>query len=101
MDFEYVYSLDKTDAKARLEALSEYLANRHGILCRWEGDRGKFSGRYLVVKIDGEMTLLEGRIEFSGKDPGMLWRRKATGYMQKKLAMYLDPATPLEELPRT
>ena len=100
MDFEYAHSLGKEDAKARLIALSDYLQNRHGISCAWEGDSGRISGKYMVVRIDGNMKLDEGRVMFTGRDPGMLWRKKATGYIQKKLAIYLDPATPIEELPR-
>jgi len=101
MDFEYSYTLEKDDAKARLEALGDYLTNRHGIHCTWDGDRGSFFGKYMVVKIHCEMTLGEQVIKFTGKDPGLLWRKKATGYMQKKLAMYLDPTTPLDDLPRS
>ncbi len=100
MNFEYVHTLEKTDAKARLEALSEYLENRHGIRCVWDGDNGTIRGKYLVVKIEGDMHIEEDRIRFSGRDPGLLWRKKATNYMQKKLALYLDPKTPIEELPR-
>ena len=100
MDFEYPYNLDIDDALARLHALSDYLENRHGIKCLWDGNRGSISGKYLVVKIVAEMTLAERKILFTGKDPGILWRKKATGYMQKKLGQYLDPDTPLDELPR-
>lgn len=100
MDFEYSHDLGKDDARARLEALGEYLGNRHGIHVNWAGDTGSFNGRYLVVNIQGKLTVHDDRIHVSGKDPGMLWRKKATGYLQKKLATYLNPGTPLESLPR-
>lgn len=100
MDFDYPHELPKDDAKARLEALGDYLGNRHGIRCTWSGDTGSFNGKYMVVRIQGELRLTDDRVQFSGKDPGMLWRKKATNYMQKKLATYLDPTTPLDSLPR-
>jgi hypothetical protein len=100
MQFDYKYDLPKEEAKSRLEILGEYLSNRHGILVTWNGDKAHFSGKYLVVKVDGELTLNEGMVHFNGKDPGMLWRKKAIEYLQGKLAAYLHPGTPIEQLPR-
>ena len=53
--------------------------------------RAKFSGKYLVVKIDGELSIGNGRAQFKGEDPGFLWRNRAKDYIQGKLAKYLDP----------
>jgi hypothetical protein len=100
MDFEYPHGLDKEAARARLEALGDYLGNRHGIKLEWAGDTGSFAGRYLVVNIQGQLTITESKIVVSGKDPGLLWRKKATSYLLKKLSVYLNPGTPLESLPR-
>jgi hypothetical protein len=100
MDFEYPHGLPKDDARQRLEALGEYLGNRHGIHVNWSGDTGSFNGKYLVVNIQGELTLGDGKVLVSGRDPGMLWRRKATSYLQKKLAKYLDAGVPVDALPR-
>ncbi len=84
----------------RLVALCDYLENRHGINITWNGDTASFDGKYLMIRIEGLMTLDDFRLEFKGKDPGRLWRKKAMNYLMKKLTMYLDPETPLEELPR-
>lgn len=100
MDFDYPHSLAREDARQRLEALGEYLQNRHGVQVAIEGDRGRFSGKFMVVKIEGEWMLGEGTIHVTGKDPGILWRKKAADYLRRKLAMYLDPAVPVEDLPR-
>ncbi|WP_428267730.1 polyhydroxyalkanoic acid system family protein [Haliangium sp.] len=100
MDIEYAYDLPLDDARARLEALGEYLTNRHGLRVQWSGDQATVNGKYLVVKIEGEMKLTPGRVRFSGRDPGMLWRKKAKDYLHGKLATYLDPRTPVDELPR-
>ena len=100
MKFEYTHTLSNDDARSRMEALGEYLTNRHGIRVTWDGDRGVFRGKYLVVNIEGEMKFGDGIIHFDGKDPGLLWRKKAVGYLKRKLEMYLAPGTPLDELPR-
>ena len=100
MEIDFPYSLSDTDAKARLEILGQYLANRHGISVTWlEAARAKFAGKYLVVKIDGELTLGNGRARFKGADPGFLWRSRAKDYIQGKLAKYLDPAADAATLP--
>jgi hypothetical protein len=100
MEIDFQYSLSDTDAKSRLEILGQYLGNRHGIKVTWVDDaRAKFSGKYLVVKIDGELTIKNGLAQFRGEDPGFLWRTRAKDYIQGKLAKYLDPATAPAQLP--
>jgi len=100
MEFEYRYSLPRDEARERLEALGDYLGNRHGIRPSWSGDVATIKGKYLVVTIDGQMELADGVVRFTGKDPGMLWRKKAIKYLEGKLQRYLDPKTPLASLPR-
>jgi len=100
MEIDFPYALSEEDAKARLEILGQYLANRHGIKVSWiDATRAKFAGKYLVVKIDGELTLGGGRARFKGEDPGFLWRSRAKDYIQGKLEKYLDPKTAAAELP--
>jgi hypothetical protein len=99
MDFDYPYQLDKEEARARLGRLGQYLQNRHGIAVSWNGDRGHFSGKYLVVHIDGELILDDGVVHVSGKDPGFLWRKRASDYLKRKLASYLDPSVATDQLP--
>ena len=100
MEIDFPYSLSDPDARARLEILGTYLANRHGIKVTWLDDgRARFSGKYLVVKIDGELTLGSGHAQFKGEDPGFLWRNRAKDYIQGKLAKYLDPTANPAQLP--
>ena len=88
------------DARGRLEILGQYLANKHGIQVTWvDPAKAKFSGKYLVVRIDGELTLGGGRAKFRGEDPGFLWRGRAKDYIQRKLATYLDPKAAPDQLP--
>ena len=101
MRIDYTHPLSRDDVRARLRALSEYLLNRHGIEIQWaDEDNAYFKGKYMVVKIEGELTIEDGVVKLRGKDPGMLWRKKAKGYLEGKLCTYLDPNTPIEELPR-
>jgi hypothetical protein len=100
MEIDFPYSLSDQDALGRLQLLGTYLSNRHGIKVTWlDGTRAKFNGKYLVVKIDGELTLGEGCARFRGEDPGFLWRNRAKDYIQGKLAKYLDPQAEPSALP--
>jgi len=99
-NLEHRFTVPQDDARARLQALGEYLHNKHGLSVSWSGDAASVSGRYLVVSIEGQMTVGEGVVRFAGKDPGFLWRSKAKDYLEHKLRTYLDPARKLEQLPR-
>jgi hypothetical protein len=101
MEIDYRHSLADDEARARLKVLGEYLTNRHGIKVSWlDENRARFSGKYLVVKIEGELTMAAGIARFRGEDPGFLWRRKAVDYIEGKLAKYLDAKVSLADLPR-
>jgi hypothetical protein len=101
MQIDYKHGLTDDDARARLDALGEYLSNKHGIKIGWiDAKKATFSGKYMVVKIDGHLTLETGLVKFRGEDPGFLWRKKATSYIEEKLAKYLDPKVALADLPR-
>lgn len=100
-ELEHRHSLDPEDAQIRIRALGDYLANKHGLGVSWKGDdEAHITGKYLVVTIDGTVSLSPGAVRFKGKDPGMLWRGKAKDYLQGKLSKYLDPSTPADALPR-
>ncbi|HET9623175.1 MAG TPA: polyhydroxyalkanoic acid system family protein [Kofleriaceae bacterium] len=100
MEIDYKYELSDQDARSRLDILGKYLANKHGIKVTWSDPaKARFSGKYLVVKIEGELSLGNGLAKFRGEDPGFLWRGKAKSYIQEKLETYLDPKTPADQLP--
>ena len=100
MEIVYPYSLSDDDARSRLKLLGSYLSNRHGIQVTWVDDtRARFTGKYLLVKIDGELTLGSGHARFKGDDPGFLLRNRARDYIQGKLAKYLDPEVQPTALP--
>jgi hypothetical protein len=98
---EYPHKLADDDARARVKALGEYLQNKHGLGVSWsDGDHARITGRYMVVTIEGTVTVLPGMVIFEGKDPGFLWRGKAKEYLQAKLRKYLDPSVAVDSLPR-
>lgn len=100
MEIDFQYVLSDTDARSRLELLGRYLETKHGIRVTWSDDqRAKFSGKYLMVKIEGELSLGNGRALFKGEDPGFLLRSRAKDYIQGKLAKYLDPKIATSDLP--
>jgi len=100
MEIDFPYELSDQDARDRLDILGKYLANKHGIAVTWlEPSKARFAGKYLVVRIEGEITLGNGHARFRGEDPGFLWRGRAKEYIHDKLATYLDPKTPSEKLP--
>lgn len=100
MEIDFPYELSDQDARGRLELLGQYLANRHGIKVTWvDPATAKFSGKYLLVRIEGELTLGSGQAKFRGEDPGMLLRGKARDYIRGKLATYLDPKNAADQLP--
>src|SRR5262249_7107128 len=100
MEIDFRYALSEEDALSRLQILGQYLTNKHGIQVTWlDRVRARFSGRYLVVKIDGELTVGNGTAQFRGEDPGFLWRNRAKDYIQGKLAKYLDPTADASQLP--
>lgn len=100
MHIDFPHRLPHDEARARLKALGDYLQNKHGIKVTWQGDQGHIKGRYMVVSIDGTVSVGESKVVFDGKDPGMLWRKKAKDYLEHKLGRYLDPATTPDQLPR-
>jgi hypothetical protein len=100
MEIDYKYELSDQDARSRLDILGKYLASKHGIKVTWsDPNKARFSGKYLVVKIEGELSLASGLAQFRGEDPGFLWRGKAKEYIREKLEKYLDPKTPADQLP--
>lgn len=100
MVIDFKYALPDEEALSRLQILGKYLTNRHGIKVTWVDDtRARFSGKYLVVRIDGELTVRDGRAQFKGEDPGFLWRNRAKDYIEGKLAKYLDPQAVPAQLP--
>lgn len=101
MEFDYCHSLGTEEACERVRALTDYLANRHGMQVQWTGpDTAEVRGKYTVVTIEANVRVEQGRVHVQGKDPGVLWRGPAKKYITGKLEKYLNSKKPLEQLPR-
>ncbi len=101
MELEQPHRFTADEARERLRALGDYLAQRHGMSVTWtDADHVTIRGKYTVVNIDVTVSVEANRVRVSGKDPGMLWRMPAKSYVQGKLSKYLDPNEPLDALPR-
>lgn len=101
MKIEHRFTVPREEAKQRLEALGQYLSKKYGIAFTWdESDKASFKGKFMIVAIEGTLTLGDGQVVFDGKDPGFLWRGKAKDYIEGKLRSYLDPGRSLDSLPR-
>ena len=102
MEIDFQYVLSDQEARSRLELLGQYLVNKHGIKVTWQDEnKARFSGKYLLVKIEGELSVGNSHAQFKGEDPGFLLRGRAKDYIQSKLAKYLDPAVAIADLPTT
>ena len=100
MEIDFQYVLSDQEARSRLELLGQYLVNKHGIKVTWQNENtARFSGKYLLVKIEGELSVGNSHAQFKGEDPGFLLRGRAKDYIKSKLATYLDPTIPIAELP--
>jgi len=100
MTLEVAHTFSREDARARIEALGDYFANKYNVDVGWSGDRANIKAKYMMLKVDGHIDILDDNVVLEGPDPGRLLRNKATDYLRKKLLKYLDPATALDDLPR-
>src|SRR5690606_41292170 len=96
LKLDFPIQLPVEEARRRLQALGEYLWNKHKIAVKWNGDQAEIRGRYLVVDIEGSVTRREGSVSFDGKDPGLLWRSKDYTNHLLKVTTNLYPTTTSE-----
>jgi hypothetical protein len=102
MELSHNHRFDEKEARERIRALGDYMQNKHGMQVTWTSDDSvHLQGKYTVVSIDVHVTLSPGNVAAKGKDPGMMLRATAKRYVGGKLETYLDPNTPLDQLPRS
>jgi len=101
VQIEHKHPFTHDEAKARVKALADYLANRHGMNIAWSGDDSfHLTGKYTVVSLDVTVQVAPDRINVTGPDPGLLLRGPAKSYIARKVSEYLSPAAALDTLPR-
>lgn len=98
MRFEVSHTLNKEDARARVEKLFRYWANKYGAQATWNGHRATLSGKVMGLSIDADVEIQESRVAADATDPGFLFREKAKKYLTEKFNHYLDPKTQLTAL---
>lgn len=102
LQLQVSHTVGRAEAIARAHALGEYFQNRHGMTMTWRSANvGHLEGTFLLIHIDSLFEVDEHEVRLDGKDPGFLLRGKALEYLERKIRTYLDPATPLAELPRS
>ena len=102
MELSHNHRFGDDEARERIRALGDYMQNKHGMRVTWtSNDSVHLSGKYTLIQIDVHVTLAPGVVQAKGKDPGMMLRSTAKKYVGGKLESYLDPNTPLAQLPRT
>lgn len=98
LQIRVAHSLARADAHKRMEKLVRYWG-KFGIQGEWEGDSARLTGTPLGVEVKADVQVADQSVHGTVKDPGSLLRDRALGYVQWKVARYLDPQTPFEALP--
>lgn len=94
------HTLPMDAALARMHALADYYIHRHGATVQWDHGVGDIHVKYIGVKLLVRVKVDSHCVHCEAPDPGFLLRRRGLDYLRKKLTRYLDPATPVELLPR-
>lgn len=98
LQIHVAHSLERAEAHKRIEKLVRYWG-KFGIHGEWDGDSARLTGAPLGVEVKAHVQVADESVDGTVKDPGPLLRERAVGYVQWKVARYLDPQTPFEALP--
>ena len=98
MKIEESHSFTAEEAQARLKLLVESWEKKVGLKATWTGPAVNVAGSAMGVTIAADVRVEPTRIIAEGKDPGLLMRTAATGYLKKKFAEYFDPKVTLADL---
>lgn len=98
MKLERSYEFSDEEVLARLHALTDYWAKKHGVLTTWEGTRASLKGKVLGVRFDGTVDVGSGKITANVSAGLLAERLGGTRYVESKLDDYLDPANSVAAL---
>jgi hypothetical protein len=98
MKIEESHNFTVDEAQARLKLLVDSWEKKVGLKATWTGPNVNVNGSAMGVTIQADVRIEASRIIAEGKDPGMLMRAAATGYLKKKFAEYFDPKVTLADL---
>jgi hypothetical protein len=98
MKLEESHGFPVPEAQERLKLLVENWQRKYGVTATWDGPKVKVLGKAMGVEINALVSIEPNRIVAEGKDPGLLFRSAATGYLKKKFAEYFNPKVTLADL---
>ncbi len=92
MKFEVPHTLNRAEARARVEQLVDHWSKKYGMTTQWTGDSAKVTGKVMGIAIDAKLDVNDKQVGGEGTDPGFLFREKAKKYLHQKLTAALDPS---------
>lgn len=98
MKIEESHSFTPEEAQQRLKLLVDGWQKKYGIQASWSGMSVAVNGKAMGVTIDATVKIEPSKIIADGKDPGILLRGAATGYLKKKFGEYFDPKVTVADL---
>lgn len=98
MKLEKPHPFTAEEATQRLKVLVDGWSTRHGVQAAWNGNEVKVSGKAATVAIDATVKVEAGKVVAEGKDPGLIIRKVALAYLDKKFSEYFDPKKSIADL---
>ena len=98
MKIEENHSFTPEEAQQRLKILVDGWQKKYGLQATWSGTSVVVHGKAMGVTIDATVKIEANKIVADGKDPGILLRGAATGYLKKKFVEYFDPKVTVADL---
>ena len=95
---QYPHSLTLDQALARVRALTDYWAAKHGVHFDCKENTAQVAGKVLGISFKASFEITEDRILGQIEVTTLTEKLGGRRYLEGKLAEYLDPANPLEEL---
>lgn len=98
MNISQKHTLDKAEARRRVEKLTNNWKDEYGMKVDWNGDKAHVEGDIKGIHVDAHVTVTDNSIDAIGTDPGFLLRKVATAYLQTQLASCLDPSKTIDDI---
>jgi hypothetical protein len=76
------HSLDRVDARRRIERLTEHWREKYGITASWAGDEASLSGKVKGFHLDAHLVVGDTRANATGADPSFLIRGTVAKYLK-------------------
>lgn len=101
LSLEVSHALGREAAKRRMELLTKRWERKYGLRSTWAGDTARLSGTIMGISLQATLEVNDQSVRGQANDPGILFRNKATKYLEEKLGLYLDPSKTPEGLERS